>query len=50
MKNKSPDETKKIVEALLFAVHEPISAHKIIDAEEGTDTKQIKEIIQQLRE
>ncbi len=50
MKNKSPNETKKIVEALLFAVHEPISVRKISEAVEGTDAKQIKEIIQQLRE
>ncbi len=50
MENKSPNETKKIVEALLFAVHEPISVHKISEAVEGTDAKQIKEIIQQLRE
>ena len=50
MENKSPDETKKIVEALLFAVHEPISVRKISEAVEGTDVKQIKEIIQQLRE
>ncbi len=50
MENKSPNETKKIVEALLFAVHEPISVRKISEAVEGTDAKQIKEIIQQLRE
>lgn len=50
MENNSPNETKKIVEALLFAVHEPISLRKISEAIEGTDTKQIKEIIQQLRE
>jgi segregation and condensation protein B len=50
LENKSPNETKKIVEALLFAVHEPISVRKISEAVEGTDTKQIKEIIQQLRE
>ncbi len=50
MENKSPNETKKIVEALLFAVHEPISVRKINEAVEGTDAKQIKEIIQQLRE
>jgi len=50
LKNKSPNETKKIVEGLLFAVHEPISVRKISEAVEGTDAKQIKEIIQQLRE
>jgi segregation and condensation protein B len=50
LENKSPNEAKKIVEALLFAVHEPISVRKISEAIVGTETKQIKEIIQQLRE
>ncbi|ODS33569.1 MAG: segregation and condensation protein B [Candidatus Scalindua rubra] len=35
---------------MLFAVQEPISVRKISEIIEGTDAKQIREIIQQLRE
>ena len=50
MENKSPDEIKRIVEALLFAVQEPISVRKISEIIEGTEAKEIREVIQQLRE
>ena len=50
MENKSPDEIKRIVEALLFAVQEPISVRKISEIVEGTEAKEIREVIQQLRE
>ena len=50
MENKSPDEVKRIVEALLFAVQEPISVRKISEIIEGTEAKEIREVIQQLRE
>ena len=50
LENKSPDEVKRIVEALLFAVQEPISVRKISEIIEGTDAKGIREVIQQLRE
>ncbi|HJO48282.1 MAG: SMC-Scp complex subunit ScpB [Candidatus Scalindua sp.] len=50
MENKSPDEVKRIVEALLFAVQEPISVRKISEIVEGTEAKEIREVIQQLRE
>ena len=48
--NTVPEEVKKIVEALLFAVHEPISIRKISEIIEGSDVKDIKEIIHTLRE
>ncbi len=48
--NKSPDEVKRLVEALLFAVQEPISARKISEIVEGVEAKEIREVIQQLRE
>jgi segregation and condensation protein B len=50
LENKSPGEVKRIVEALLFAVQEPISVRKISEIIEGTDAKEIREVIQQLRE
>ncbi len=50
MENKSPDEVKRIVEALLFSVQEPISIRKISDIIEGAEAKEIREVIQQLRE
>ncbi|MBS1258534.1 MAG: Segregation and condensation protein B [Candidatus Scalindua arabica] len=50
LENKSPDEVKRIVEALLFAVQEPISVCKISEIIEGTEAKEIREVIQQLRE
>ena len=50
LENKSPDEVKRIVEALLFAVQEPISVRKICEVVEGVETKAIREVIQQLRE
>ncbi|GJQ59969.1 MAG: SMC-Scp complex subunit ScpB [Candidatus Scalindua sp. AMX11] len=48
MENKSFEEIKRIVEALLFAVHEPISIRKMVEIIEGSDQKQIKEAISQL--
>ncbi len=50
LENKSPDEVKRIVEALLFSVQEPISVRKISEIVEGTEAKEIREVIQQLRE
>ncbi len=50
LENKSPDEVKRIVEALLFAVQEPISVRKISEIIEGAEAKEIREVIQQLRE
>ena len=50
LENKSPDEVKRIVEALLFAVQEPISIRKICEIVEGVEAKEIREVIQQLRE
>ena len=50
LENKSPDEVKRIVEALLFAVQEPISVRKISEIVEGVEGKEIREVIQQLRE
>lgn len=50
LENKSPDEVKRIVEALLFAVPEPISVRKISEIIEGTEAKEIREVIQQLRD
>jgi segregation and condensation protein B len=50
LENKSPDEVKRIVEALLFAVQEPISVRKISEIIEGTEAKEIREVIQQLWE
>jgi len=50
LEKKSPDEVKRIVEAVLFAVQEPISARKLSDIVGDTDTKGIQEVIQQLRE
>jgi segregation and condensation protein B len=50
LENKSPDEVKRIVEALLFAVQEPISVRKICEVVEDAESKEIREVIQQLRE
>jgi segregation and condensation protein B len=50
LENKSPDEVKRIVEALLFAVPEPISVRKISEIIEGTEAKEIREVIQQLQD
>ncbi len=50
LEKKSPDEVKRIVEAVLFAVQEPISARKVSDIVGDTDTKEIQEVIRQLRE
>lgn len=50
LENKSPDEVKRIVEALLFAVQEPISVRKICEVVEDVEAKEIREAIQQLRE
>jgi len=49
LENKSPDEVKRIVEALLFADPEPISIRKICDIVEGAEAGVIREAIQQLR-
>lgn len=46
----SSEEIKKIVEALLFAVNDPIPVRKICEIIEGSDVNAVKEIIQQLRE
>lgn len=48
MENKPFEEIKRVVEALLFAVHEPISIRKIVEIIEGSDQKLIKEVISQL--
>ncbi|MFQ5965089.1 MAG: SMC-Scp complex subunit ScpB [Candidatus Scalinduaceae bacterium] len=50
MGKKTPEELKKIVESLLFSVHEPISVRKLVEIIEDTDTKEIKEIIKKLCE
>jgi segregation and condensation protein B len=50
LENKSPDEVKRIVEALLFAVQEPISIRKISEIVEDVEAKEIRDVIQQLRE
>ncbi len=50
LEKKSPDEVKRIVEAVLFAVQEPISARKLSDIVGDTDAKEIQEVIRQLRE
>ena len=50
LENKSPDEVKRIVEALLFAVQEPISVRKICEVVEDVEAKETREVIQQLRE
>lgn len=50
LENKSPDEVKRIVEALLFAVQKPISVRKICEVVEDVEAKEIREVIQQLRE
>ena len=50
LENKPPDEIKRIVEALLFAVQEPISVRKICEVVEDVEAKEIREVIQQLRE
>ncbi len=50
LEKKSPDEVKRIVEALLFAVKDPISVRKISEIIDGTDAKEIREKIHQLRE
>lgn len=50
LEKRPPEEVEKIVEALLFAVHEPISIRKISEIVEGTDAKEINEIINKLRE
>ncbi len=47
LENKSPDEVKRIVEALLFSVQEPISIRKICEIVEGVEAKEIREVIQQ---
>lgn len=41
---------KKIIEALLFASSEPVSAKKITDVIEHLDTKTVHKLIEQLRE
>ncbi|MCP5002449.1 MAG: SMC-Scp complex subunit ScpB [Planctomycetes bacterium] len=48
MENKSFEEIKRIVEALLFSVHEPIPIRKMVEIIEDSDQKQIKEAISQL--
>ncbi len=50
LEKKSPDEVKRIVEAILFSVQEPISARKLSDIVGDTDAKEIQEVIRQLRE
>ncbi|GAX60333.1 transcriptional regulator containing the HTH domain [Candidatus Scalindua japonica] len=50
LEKKSPDDVKRIVEAVLFAVQEPISARKLSDIVGDTDTREIQEVIRQLRE
>jgi segregation and condensation protein B len=50
LEKKSPDEVKRIVEAVLFAVQEPISARKLSDIVGDTEAKEIQEVIRQLRE
>jgi segregation and condensation protein B len=49
LENKPDNEIKKIVEALLFAIHEPVPISKITKIIDGTDAKEIKDIIEQLR-
>jgi len=50
VEKKSPDEIKRIVEAVLFAIQEPISVRKLSDIVGDTDPKEIQEVIQQLQE
>jgi segregation and condensation protein B len=40
---------KPIIEALLLATHEPLSAQKLASLIEGTDTKQIRQYLEELR-
>lgn len=50
LENKSPDEVKRIVEAVLFATQEPISVRKLSDIVGDTDVKTVQDVIRQLRE
>ena len=50
LEKKSPDEVKRIIEAVLFATQEPISLRKLSDIVGDTDAKEIQEVIQQLRD
>lgn len=43
-------DIKPIVEAILFAANEPVSIRKLCEIIENTDTKQIREIIESLRQ
>lgn len=46
----SPDEIKSIVEAILFAVSEPISLKQFSQALDGMSTRQIRQLLMQLRD
>ena len=48
MENKSSEEIKRIVEALLFAAHEPVPIRKIVDIVQGAEPNEVKEAIEQL--
>lgn len=50
IENRSPEEVKMIVEAILFAVQDPISVRKISEIIEGVEASEIREIIRQLQE
>lgn len=43
-------DIKPIVEAILFAAHEPVSIRKLCEIVENTDAKQIRETIESLRQ
>lgn len=48
--NSDDKDVKSIVEAILFATSEPVSPRKLCDIIGNTDTKQIREIIESLRQ
>lgn len=46
----SENDIKSIVEAILFAAHEPVSVRKLCDIIETVNTRQIRETIESLRQ
>lgn len=45
----NPLETKRVLEALLFASGEPVTVNQLVEALEGVDTVTVKELVQELQ-
>ena len=48
-RSKSPEKTRQITEALLFAAHEPLTARRMADIIEGVGVAEVRKAIEELK-